>query len=111
MINKDNIPKHIAIIMDGNGRWAKENHLPRTAGHRAGINRVKEIVKASGELGIGILTLFAFSSENWTRPRKEIDMLMRSLNNFLSHEINDLVKNNIKLITIGRKEPIPKFLQ
>jgi undecaprenyl diphosphate synthase len=111
MTNKNNIPKHIAIIMDGNGRWANEKHLPRTAGHRVGIDRVKEIVKAAGELGVSVLTLFAFSSENWTRPKREIDMLMRSLSNFLSSQIKDLIKNNIKLITIGRKEPIPEYLQ
>jgi undecaprenyl diphosphate synthase len=111
MTNKDNIPKHIAIIMDGNGRWAQERHLPRTAGHRMGIERVKEIVKAAGELGVSVLTLFAFSCENWTRPKREIDMLMRSLNNFLGRQIKELIKNNIKLITIGRKEPIPEYLQ
>ncbi|MCX5702453.1 MAG: isoprenyl transferase [Candidatus Omnitrophica bacterium] len=111
MINKDNIPKHIAIIMDGNGRWAQERHLPRTAGHHAGIDRVKEIVKTAGELGVRVLTLFAFSAENWTRPKKEIDMLMRSLNSFLSRQISELNKKNIKLIVIGSKEPMPKYLQ
>jgi undecaprenyl diphosphate synthase len=111
MVDKKNLPKHIAIIMDGNGRWAEEKHLPRTAGHRAGIDRVREIVKAAGELGIEVLTLFAFSSENWSRPKKEVDMLMRSLYDFLGRQIRELNKNNIKLIVIGRDEPLPGYLQ
>ena len=111
MIDKNNIPKHVAIIMDGNGRWAKERGLPRTAGHRAGIDRVKEILKAASNLGIEVLTFFAFSTENWSRPNKEVDMLMRSLNNFLNREARDLDKNNVRLIAIGRDEPVPKYLQ
>ena len=111
MIDKNNIPKHVAIIMDGNGRWAKERGLPRTAGHRAGIDRVKEILKAASNLGIEVLTFFAFSTENWSRPNKEVGMLMRSLNNFLNREARDLDKNNVRLIAIGRDEPVPKYLQ
>jgi len=110
MVNKDNIPKHIAIIMDGNGRWAKEKGLPRTAGHRAGIDRIKEIVKSASDLGIKVLTFFAFSTENWARPRREIIMLMRALNNFLNREIKELNKNNIRFRVIGRDEPLPKYL-
>jgi undecaprenyl diphosphate synthase len=103
-------PNHIAIIMDGNGRWARRRGLPRTAGHRAGIDRIKKIIKSADELGVKILTLFAFSTENWKRPKREVDMLMRSLENFLDKEISDLNKNNIRLNVIGRDEPIPKNL-
>jgi len=97
--------------MDGNGRWAKERGLPRTVGHREGVKRVREIVKAAKELGINVITFFVFSTENWSRPKKEVDMLMRYLNNFLGREINDLNKNNIRLIIIGQDEPLPKYLQ
>ncbi len=110
MIDKNNIPQHIAIIMDGNGRWAKERGLPRSAGHRAGINRVKEIIKAASELGVKVVTLFAFSTENWSRPKKEINLLMRVLNNFLDREINELDKNNIRLMVIGQDKPTPQYL-
>jgi len=111
MVDKDNIPKHVAIIMDGNGRWAKDRHLPRTAGHRAGIDRIKEIVKVADELGIKVVTFFTFSTENWARPNREVDMLMRALNNFLNRQIDELDKNNVRLIVIGRDAPIPKYLQ
>lgn len=110
-IDKENIPKHVAIIMDGNGRWASRRGLPRTAGHSRGISRIKEIVKAAREIGIKYLTLFAFSNENWNRPKREVDMLMRSLDNFLSKELQELDKNNIRLIIIGRSHPIPEYLQ
>ncbi len=110
MVDKTNIPKHIAIIMDGNGRWAKEKGLPRSAGHRAGINRVKEVVKAASKLGIKVVTLFAFSTENWARPQEEINLLMRALDNFLDSQINELDKNNIRLKVIGADEPIPQRL-
>ncbi len=111
MIDKSNIPKHVAIIIDGNGRWAKERGLPRIFGHRVGINRVKEIVKVADKLGIKVITFFAFSTENWTRPEKEVNMLMRSLNNFLDRNIDELDEKNIRLMIIGRDDPIPKFLQ
>jgi undecaprenyl diphosphate synthase len=110
-MDKNNIPKHVAIIMDGNGRWAKERGLPRTAGHRQGINRVKEIVRAANELGIKVVTFFAFSAENWKRPKREVDMLMRSLNNFLTRQVSELEKNNIKFKAIGRDDPLPDYLQ
>lgn len=111
MINMNNIPKHVAIIIDGNGRWAQERGLPRTAGHRVGINRVREIVKAAHDLGIKVVTFFTFSTENWTRPKREVNMLMRFLNNFLERQIKELYKNNIKFMWIGRDEPMPKQLQ
>jgi len=110
MIDKNNIPQHVAIIMDGNGRWAKERGLARSAGHRAGIDRVKEVIKAASELGIKVVTLFAFSTENWARPKKEVNLLMRTLNKFLEHQIDELDKNNIRLIVIGRDRPIPQYL-
>jgi len=106
----EEIPRHIAIIMDGNGRWAHRRGLPRTAGHRAGINRIKKIIKAADELGVKVLTLFAFSTENWKRPKREINMLMRSLENFLDKEIAELNKNNIRFNVIGRDEPVPLVL-
>jgi undecaprenyl diphosphate synthase len=110
MLDKNNIPKHVAIIMDGNGRWAKEKGLPRAAGHKEGIERVKEIVRAARKIEIKVLTIFAFSSENWNRPRKEISILMRFLINFLEREINELDKNDIKFRVMGREEPLPGYL-
>ena len=111
MPDKKRFPKHIAIIMDGNGRWAKEKNLPRTAGHREGAQRVKEIVRSARELNIGVLTLFAFSRENWSRPKREIDILMRYLGNFLGSELNNMLKNNIRFKVIGGGDPMPESLQ
>lgn len=108
---KDSIPKHIAIIIDGNGRWAKKRHLPRSAGHRKGIDRVKEIIKAASDYGVKVVTFFIFSTENWARPKKEVNMLMRFLNNFLEREAGELDKNNIKFRWIGREKPIPEELR
>lgn len=110
MTRVNNIPQHVAIIMDGNGRWAKERGLPRIAGHRQGAQQVKEIVRAASELAIKVLTLFVFSSENWSRPKKEINTLMRYLNDYLDKEINNLHKNNIRFKVIGRKHPLPQNL-
>lgn len=111
MFDKDNIPRHIAIIMDGNGRWAQERGLPRTAGHREGVERVREVVNSSLELGVKIVTFFAFSTENWDRPKSEINMLMRFLEDFLDREVRKLNKNNIRFQVIGRWEPLPKIIQ
>ncbi len=111
MLANDNIPKHIAFIMDGNGRWASEQGLARTAGHRQGIQRVKEIIRGAGELGIEVVTFFAFSTENWGRPKKEIDTLMRYLDNFLDGQIKELERNNMRFRVIGSGDPMPKFLQ
>ena len=111
MIANNNIPKHIAIIMDGNGRWAKERGLPRAAGHRKGIDRIKEILKAADKLGVKYITFFAFSTENWQRPKKEVDMLMHALDNFLHNQLRDLNKNNIRLIVIGEDDPLPEYLR
>jgi undecaprenyl diphosphate synthase len=110
MFDKENIPQHIAIIMDGNGRWARQRLLPRSAGHRAGIKRVKEIVSDAFELGVKILTFFAFSTENWQRPKKETDMLMRAFSDFLDKELDNLNKNNIRFRKIGRDKPLSQEL-
>ncbi|MFH1457611.1 MAG: isoprenyl transferase [Candidatus Omnitrophota bacterium] len=110
MIDKNNLPRHVAIIMDGNGRWAKEKGLPRTAGHREGIKRVREIVKVTTKLGIEMVTFFAFSTENWSRPKKEVGMLMLSLGYFLKHEVKELNKNNVRLRIVGRQAPFPEKL-
>lgn len=94
--------------MDGNGRWAKERGLPRAAGHKAGIDNFKKIVKDANQIGIKYLTLFAFSTENWKRPKTEVGMLMRALEHFLDRELAELNKNNIRLRFVGRDDPIPK---
>ncbi len=107
---KDNIPGHIAIIMDGNGRWAEDKGLPRTAGHRQGILRVREVVNTASDIGVRVLTLFAFSSENWKRPRREVDMLMHALVAFLGREIESLHKKNIRFLVIGREDPLPEYV-
>ena len=100
------IPAHIAIIMDGNGRWAKERGLPRVAGHEAGVKTVREIVKAAIELGIPILTLYAFSQENWKRPKAEVSFLMNLLGVFLDKEIQNLTREGVSVRTIGRIEEL-----
>lgn len=106
-----NIPLHIAIIMDGNGRWATERGKSRTFGHREGINSVRDIVEACGELGIKYLTLYTFSSENWLRPKEEVSTLMRLLVHALRRETNDLNKSNVRLNVIGEIENFPKIVQ
>ena len=95
------IPEHVAIIMDGNGRWAKKRNLPRIIGHREGMKRVKEIVESSKEFGVKILTLFAFSTENWLRPKDEVSFLMSLLKEYVKKEVKNLKKNNVKLNFIG----------
>lgn len=101
------IPAHIAIIMDGNGRWAKRRGLPRFAGHRAGVQMVRSVVEDCSRLGVRALTLYAFSAENWKRPRTEVDMLWRLLRFYLRHELQDLQRNNIRLQSSGRVEALP----
>ena len=101
------IPRHIAIIMDGNGRWARQRGLPRLEGHRAGAESVRAIVRACGELGIEYLTLYAFSVENWNRPKPEVSALMRLLEFYLKQEIPELNKNNVRLAAIGRLHELP----
>ncbi len=104
------IPKHIAIIMDGNGRWAKKRELPRTLGHKAGVESLKEIVKYADEIGIKILTVYAFSTENWSRPKEEVEYLINYLLiEFLKKEINELHRNNVKIEMLGDIEPLPNI--
>ncbi|MFQ6673965.1 MAG: isoprenyl transferase [Fidelibacterota bacterium] len=102
-----NLPRHIAIIMDGNGRWAKSRNLPRIAGHREGINSVREITRACGELGIEYLTLYTFSKENWARPVSEVSALMNLLVQTIRKEISDLMENNVRLHVIGHLDELP----
>jgi undecaprenyl diphosphate synthase len=108
LIDPKRMPRHIAIIMDGNGRWAKQRSLPRIAGHREGINSVREIVRTCGELGVEVLTLYTFSSENWLRPRQEVSALMHLLLATINKEVKDLDRNNVKLKVIGRIEDLPE---
>jgi len=107
IINKNNIPKHIAIIMDGNGRWAKAHSLPRIAGHKEGIDSVRAITKKCGDIGVKHLSLYTFSSENWSRPIKEVKALMGLLLLTIRREIKDLNKNNVRLTTIGNMGDLP----
>lgn len=110
MLDQNNIPRHIAFIMDGNGRWAKERGLPRTDGHREGVKRADEILAAAAQIGVKFVTFYAFSSENWKRPKREIDILMRLLDVFLGRNIQKMMKNNIRFLVIGRREPMPDYL-
>jgi len=105
-INFDALPAHIAIIMDGNGRWAAQRHLPRVEGHRAGIDSVRDVVETSARLGIGVLTLYAFSLENWKRPATEVNMLMTLLKRYLRLELETINRNNIRFAVIGRTEEL-----
>jgi undecaprenyl diphosphate synthase len=100
------LPRHLAVIMDGNGRWAAQRHLPRVEGHRAGIESVREVVEGSARLGIGVLTLYAFSVENWKRPASEVSTLMTLLKRYLRLELNTLLRNNIRFRVIGRAEDL-----
>src|SRR3972149_5537853 len=106
-IERENLPRHIAIIMDGNARWAKKRLLNRINGHRKGIEAARETVTNCRELGIGCLTLYTFSKENWNRPALEVDMLMRFLEQHLLGEERSLVENNIRFRAIGRIEDLP----
>lgn len=106
-----NLPTHVAMIMDGNGRWAKQRHLPRVEGHRNGVESVRTVVRVAGELGIKYLTLYAFSVENWNRPKDEVDTLMKYLARFLKAEIGELNKSNVRLEVIGQIYRLPEFVQ
>jgi len=106
-----NLPAHVAIIMDGNGRWAKQRHLPRVEGHRHGVESVRAVVRAAGEVGVKYLTLYAFSVENWNRPKDEVDTLMKYLARFLKSEIAELNRNNVRLDVIGQIYRLPEFVQ
>ena len=105
-VNFDRLPQHVAVIMDGNGRWAAQRHLPRVEGHRAGIESVRDIVESSARIGIRVLTLYAFSVENWKRPATEVSTLMSLLKRYLRLELNTLLRNNIRFHVIGRAEDL-----
>ncbi len=106
-IDQTRVPKHVAIVMDGNGRWAEKRNKPRLYGHKVGAKSVREIVEAAGELGVKVLTLYAFSSENWNRPEGEVSGLMTILKNYLESELSRMLRNNIRLTCIGDLERIP----
>jgi len=108
---KSLLPAHVAVIMDGNGRWAKQRNLPRIEGHRHGAESVRAVVRAAGEIGIKYLTLYAFSVENWSRPKEEVDTLMKYLDRYLRNEIGELQKNNVRLQVIGQIYRLPEFVQ
>jgi undecaprenyl diphosphate synthase len=108
---KSNLPAHVAVIMDGNGRWARQRHLLRVEGHREGAESVRAVVRAAGEIGIKYLTLYAFSVENWNRPKDEVDTLMNYLARFLKNEVGELNKYNVRLEVIGQIYRLPEFVQ
>jgi undecaprenyl diphosphate synthase len=109
--DQEKLPKHIAIIMDGNGRWAKRRGLARHFGHEQGAKTVEDIVRYASELGIKYITLYAFSSENWLRPQEEIDAIMKILERYLKNDVNELVKNDIKIMALGDLNRLPPFVR
>lgn len=110
-LDPDRLPRHIAVIMDGNGRWARKRRLPRVMGHRAGVTAVRETVEVAARLGVEMVTLYAFSSENWKRPQSEVSTLMSLLREFVKRELHELVENDIRLSVIGRSEDLPENVQ
>lgn len=107
-IDSGSIPEHVAIIMDGNGRWAKKRNLPRVSGHHEGMQTAKKIVSAANELGVKVLTLYAFSTENWKRPKKEVDYLMKLPEEFLNIFLPELVEQNVQVRNMGLKDDLPE---
>jgi undecaprenyl diphosphate synthase len=110
-LDPQRFPRHVAIIMDGNGRWAQRRHLPRVAGHRAGVDSARTVIETCARLNLQALTLYAFSMENWRRPKAEIDFLMRLLRQYLRKELPVIHRNNIRLQIIGRTEQLPEEVQ
>ena len=110
-IPPERVPEHVAIIMDGNGRWAKQHGLPRTEGHRYGVENLRRILETAVESGVKILTIYAFSTENWRRPKYEVEMLMRLLEMFLERELDELHKNGVQIRHIGELDGVPGRLQ
>ena len=108
-IDRNRLPRHVAIIMDGNGRWAKQKHLDRSQGHVEGVKAVRRVTEIASELGIGYLTLYTFSTENWKRPKDEVDALMNLIVVAIENETPDLIKNNVKLTMIGDIDRMPQF--
>jgi len=107
-IDRSKLPAHVAVIMDGNGRWARKRGLPRAAGHRAGVERVRTIVRMSSDIGIKYLTLYAFSTENWKRPKDEVNTLMALLIEFLKKELAELHEKNVRILTLGDLSKLPR---
>ncbi|MUT66388.1 isoprenyl transferase [Paenibacillus sp. NEAU-GSW1] len=105
----DKVPDHVAIIMDGNGRWAKDRGLPRIAGHHTGMKAINRVVRAADKLGVKYLTLYAFSTENWKRPKDEVDFLMRLPQQFLEIELEELIQKNVKVRMMGNKTDLPSY--
>ncbi|MDR3541084.1 MAG: isoprenyl transferase [Desulfosporosinus sp.] len=110
-VAKDRLPRHIAIIMDGNGRWAQKRALPRSMGHRAGVEALRKVVKACSKLGIEVLTVYAFSTENWKRPKDEVGVLMTLLTEYLRKELQELHQNNVLIRTMGKITDLPREAQ
>ncbi len=108
---KNTLPAHVAIIMDGNGRWAKQRHLPRVEGHRQGVESVRTVIRTAGEIGIKYLTLYAFSAENWNRPKDEVDALMQYLARYLKTEVHELNRSKVRLEAIGQIYRLPEYVQ
>ncbi|MBL4889689.1 MAG: isoprenyl transferase [Candidatus Lindowbacteria bacterium] len=109
LIDLEKMPSHVALIMDGNGRWARKRHMPRIFGHRKGMETVREILKAARDIGIEFITLYAFSAENWSRPRAEVSALMHLLQDYLKQEIDELDETNVKMLTIGNTSKLPGY--
>lgn len=108
-IELDKVPAHVAIIMDGNGRWAKQRGLPRVAGHHSGMKNVKKITMAANEIGVKVLTMYAFSTENWKRPKEEVEFLMKLPQEFFPLEIEELIENNVRIRMTGWREGLPDY--
>lgn len=108
VLENKNIPQHIAIIMDGNGRWAKKRFMPRTVGHKAGVEAIRQIVKKCNTLGVKYLTVYAFSTENWSRPAEEVGVLMGLIVTYLQNEVKELHENNVRIKTIGDITKLPE---
>ena len=106
-LSPEEIPRHVAIIMDGNGRWAQDRGLSRVEGHREGLESVRAVVRAAHELGVEVLTLYAFSLENWNRPKLEVDELMRLLEHYMEQELDEVDRNGIRVRSIGRRDMLP----
>jgi undecaprenyl diphosphate synthase len=106
-LSRDGIPRHVAIIMDGNGRWAQARGLERNAGHRAGLEAVRDVVRGAGEFGVEYLTLYAFSSENWNRPRSEVDELMHLLEHYLEEDLPEVLEEGVRVRAVGRLDKLP----
>jgi undecaprenyl diphosphate synthase len=111
VLDKKRMPQHVAVIMDGNGRWATRKGLPRVAGHRMGAEALKRTITACGDLGIGYLTVYAFSTENWERPKNEVDFLMSLFSENIDNQLDELMKNNIRIRFLGRLKSFPEDLQ